>query len=256
MEELISLENAWVHSVSVKRVEKVVRMEEATMLGENISIGKNVKFGKNVIVYDNVEIGDNVTIEHSTIIGYNNLTNLREEARKLKRPFMTRIGENVLVRPYSIVYAGCRVGNHSRICSHVIMREFTELGEDSYLGNGTKVEGYTRIGNQTGIETQVHITAKSLIEDKVFIATMTVLANGYTISWCRPHIPTVEEGPKIRRGARIAIGVKILPGVEIGREAFVGAGAVVTRDVPPFKIAIGVPARIVGDVPDEERLRE
>jgi acetyltransferase-like isoleucine patch superfamily enzyme len=233
-----------------------MRMAEASMLGENISIGKNVKFGKNVIVYDNVDFGDNVTIEHNSILGYDNLTNLREEAKEFKKPFLTKIGDNVLVRPNSIVYAGCKVGNHSRICSHVIMREFTELGDDSYLGNGTKVEGYSKIGSETGIETQVHITAKALIEDKVFIATMTVLANGYTISWARPHVPTVEDGPIIRKGARIAIGVKILPGVEIGREALIGAGSVVTRDVPPFKIALGVPAKVVGDVPEEERLRE
>ncbi|MHA1961656.1 MAG: DapH/DapD/GlmU-related protein [Candidatus Thorarchaeota archaeon] len=231
-------------------------MTKAKLLGENISIGKNVKFGKNVIVYDNVEIGNDVIVEHNSIIGYDNLTNLREEVRNLERPYLTRVGDNVLIRPSSIIYAGCSIGDCGRICSHVIMREFTELGENSYLGNGTKVEGYTKIGNNTAIETQVHITAKALIEDKVFIATMTVLANGMTMNWSRPHIPTVEEGPRIRKGARIAIGVKILPGVEIGREALIGAGAVVTKDVPPFKIALGVPARVVGEVPEEERLKE
>ena len=231
-------------------------MTEARLLGKNISLGRNVRFGDNVIVYDNVEIGDDVTVEHNSIIGYDNLTNLREEVKDLERPFVTKIGNDVLVRPCSIVYTGCKIGDDSRVCSHVIMREFTELGTNSYLGNGVKVEGYTRIGNETGIETQVHITAKALIEDKAFIAAMSVLANGRTISWARPHVPTVEEGPKIRRGARIAIGVKVLPGIEIGREALIGAGAVVTKDVPPFKIAMGVPARVVGDVPEEERLRE
>ena len=231
-------------------------MEEPQLLGSNISVGKNVRFGRNVIVYDNVDIGDDVTIEHNSIVGYDNLTNLREEARELDRPFLTRIGNGALIRPNSIVYTGCKLGDRSRVCSHVVMREFTELGDNSYLGNGTKVEGYSKIGNDTGIETQVHITAKALIEDKVFIATMTVLANGYTISWARPHVPTIEEGPTIRKGARIAIGVKILPGVEIGREAMIGAGAVVTKDIPPFKIALGVPAKVVGDVPEEERLRE
>jgi acetyltransferase-like isoleucine patch superfamily enzyme len=231
-------------------------MTEARLLGSNISLGRNVAFGENVIIYDNVEIGDDVTIEHNSIVGYDNLTNLREEVKDLERPFLTKIGNGVLIRPNSIVYTGCTIANDSRVCSHVIMREFTELGRNSYLGNGVKVEGYSKIGNETGVETQVHVTAKALIEDKVFIAAMSVLANGQTITWARPHVPTFEEGPKIRKGARIAIGVKILPGIEIGREALIGAGAVVTKDIPSFKIAVGVPARVVGEVPEEERLRE
>jgi acetyltransferase-like isoleucine patch superfamily enzyme len=228
---------------------------EPVKLGENISIGKNVKFGRNVILYDNVEIGDGSVIEHNCILGYDNLTHLRKDL-EVERPWKTLIGEDVLFRPNSIAYAGCTIGNNTRISGGVVMREFTEIGSHSYLGNGTVVEGYTKIGNHVGIHTQVHITAKVLIEDKVFIAPLTVLSNGFRITWQRPHLDTKEEGAKIRFGARIAIGVCTLPGIEIGREAMVGVGAVVTKDVPPFKIVVGVPAKVVGDVPEEERIRE
>ena len=57
------------------------------------------------------------------------------------------------------------------------------------------------------------------------------------------------KGPTIRRGARVGGGVILCPGVEIGEEAFIGAGAVVTKDVPPRKIVYGNPARVHGDVP-------
>jgi acetyltransferase-like isoleucine patch superfamily enzyme len=213
---------------------------EPVKLGENISIGKNVKFGRNVILYDNVEIGDGSVIEHNCILGYDNLTHLRKDF-EVEKPWKTLIGEDVLFRPNSIAYAGCRIGNNTRISGGVVMREFTEIGSHSYLGNGTVVEGYTKIGNHVGIHTQVHITAKVLIEDKVFIAPLTVLSNGFRITWQRPHLDTKEEGA---------------PGIEIGREAMVGVGAVVTKDVPPFKIVVGVPAKVVGDVPEEERIRE
>jgi acetyltransferase-like isoleucine patch superfamily enzyme len=63
------------------------------------------------------------------------------------------------------------------------------------------------------------------------------------------------KGPTIRRGARIGGGVVLCPGVEIGEEAFVGAGAVVVRDVPPRAVVVGNPARQIRDVPDEELLR-
>ena len=231
-------------------------MNEPTLLGKDITIGRNVTFGQNVIIYDGVEIGDDVTVEHNAIIGYDRITHLRHDFEFPPKPWTTRLGNNVLVRPNAIIYKHCKIGDFSQICSGVVMREFTELGNHSYLGNGTCVEGYTRIGNYTGVHTQVHVTAKVIIEDKVFIAPLTVISNGFTINWQRPHVHSEEMGAKIRRGARIAIGVKTLPGVEIGREALIGAGALVTKDVPPFKIAIGVPARIVGDVPESERLRD
>jgi acetyltransferase-like isoleucine patch superfamily enzyme len=62
------------------------------------------------------------------------------------------------------------------------------------------------------------------------------------------------KGPTIRRGARIGGGAILCPGIEIGEEAFVGAGAVVTKDVPARKLVVGNPARVLRDVPDEELL--
>jgi acetyltransferase-like isoleucine patch superfamily enzyme len=62
----------------------------------------------------------------------------------------------------------------------------------------------------------------------------------------------LTKGPTIRRGARIGGGAILLPAVEIGEEAFVGAGAVVTKDVPARKVVVGSPARILRDVPDDE----
>ena len=62
------------------------------------------------------------------------------------------------------------------------------------------------------------------------------------------------KGPTIRRGARVGGGAVLCPGVEIGEEAFVGAGAVVVRDVPPRVVVVGNPARVLRDVPEEELL--
>jgi acetyltransferase-like isoleucine patch superfamily enzyme len=63
------------------------------------------------------------------------------------------------------------------------------------------------------------------------------------------------KGPTIRRGARVGGGAILLPGIEVGEEAFVGAGAVVTKDVPPRKLVVGSPAKVLRDVADDE-LRE
>jgi acetyltransferase-like isoleucine patch superfamily enzyme len=62
------------------------------------------------------------------------------------------------------------------------------------------------------------------------------------------------KGPTIRRGARVGGGAILCPGIEVGEEAYVGAGAVVTKDVPPRKVVIGCPARVLRDVPEDELL--
>ena len=62
------------------------------------------------------------------------------------------------------------------------------------------------------------------------------------------------EGATLRRACRVGGGVVLCPGVEIGEEAFIAAGAVVTRDIPPRGVAMGVPARVVREVPDEDLL--
>jgi acetyltransferase-like isoleucine patch superfamily enzyme len=98
-----------------------------------------------------------------------------------------------------------------------------------------------------------YVTAYSTLEDDVFIAPCVITTNDNFMGRTeRRH--ALRKGPTIRRGARIGGGAVICPGVEIGEEAFVGAGAVVVRDVPPGVVVVGNPARIVREVPPEELL--
>jgi UDP-3-O-[3-hydroxymyristoyl] glucosamine N-acyltransferase len=93
------------------------------------------------LVGHDVQIGDHVNIEHNAIVGYDNLTNLRKEWQD--RPRTVRIGKKVLIRPNSIIYAGCELGNYVRINSNVVVREFTRIGRNTFLGNSVVVEGAT-----------------------------------------------------------------------------------------------------------------
>lgn len=225
--------------------------DDVRILGKNVKIGENVKIGKNVVIYENVEVSDGAVIEHNVILGYNNLTHLRPEYKHM--PLVTKIGKNVLIRPNSVVYAGCSIGERSMINQNVILREFTEVGHHSSIGSLCMCEGYTKIGNYTTVHSQVHLTANMVVEDYVFIGVLVGTANGYRVSYFR-DIPRVEKGPYIKRGAIIGSHVFLLPNITIGEQSIVGAGAVVTKDVPDFKVVMGVPARIVRDIRDEERL--
>ena len=95
----------------------------------------------------------------------------------------------------------------------------------------------------------------AVIEDWTFIAPLFCGANTRRIVHGRDY-PLVKEGYTIGLGARVAIQVAVLPGVTVGRDALIGAGSVVTKDIPDYAIAFGNPAQVRGWVPEEERLRE
>jgi UDP-2-acetamido-3-amino-2,3-dideoxy-glucuronate N-acetyltransferase len=133
------------------------------------------------------------------------------------------------------------------------VRERTEIGDETVVGRGASVENDVRVGARVRMQTGAYVTAWSLVEDDVFIAPGVMLTNDPTAGR-RP--PGVElRGPDLRRACRIGARAVVLPGVEIAEEAFVGAGSVVTRDVPAGVLVMGVPARPVREVPVEERLR-
>jgi len=109
------------------------------------------------------------------------------------------------------------------------------------------------VGALTKIQANAYITAYSTLEDNVFIAPGVVTTNdNYMGRTERRH--ALRRGPTIRRGARVGGGAILLPGIEIGEEAFVGAGAVVTKDVPPRTVVVGNPARVLRHVPADELL--
>lgn len=237
-------------------------------LGKNIEMGKNVQFdksvqiGQNVVIEDNVYLGHGVVIgndthiksgariENNATVGYENLT----KKKKYYEDYPTSIGMNVIIRTNTVIYRACIIGDNTWVNHNTILRENTIVGKNSTIGNMVMCEGYTKIGNQVAIHSLSGLGGNTIIEDKVFIATSLVTANNRRANWLRINIPAVDSGQTIRMGARIAINVTLLPDIEIGKEALIGGGAVVTKDVPAFAIVVGVPARIVGEVPREERL--
>ena len=127
------------------------------------------------------------------------------------------------------------------------------IGDDVVIGRGSLVENDTTVGARTKIQAQAYVTAYSTVEEDVFIAPCVVTTNDNFMGRTERRHELVK-GPTIRRGARVGGGVVICPGIEIGEEAFIAAGAVVTKDVPPKMVAMGVPARAVRPVAEDELL--
>ncbi len=144
----------------------------------------------------------------------------------------TVIGDGTIVSTGAIVFAGSQIGARVILGDQSCVRERVAIGDDVVLGRGSYVENDTTIGAMTKIQADAYITAYSTLEEHVFIAPCVVTTNDNWMGRTEKRLSEMR-GPTIRRGARIGGGAILCPGVEIGEEAFVGAGAVVTKDVPP-----------------------
>jgi UDP-2-acetamido-3-amino-2,3-dideoxy-glucuronate N-acetyltransferase len=152
----------------------------------------------------------------------------------------------------AVVLAGARIGERCVVADQAHVRERTEIGDETVVGRAASVENDVRVGARVRMQTGAYVTAWSLVEDDVFIAPGVMLTNDPTAGRRRQDIEL--RGAVLRRACRIGARAVLLPGIEIGEEAFVGAGSVVTRDVAPGTIVMGVPAKPVRDVPGAERL--
>jgi acetyltransferase-like isoleucine patch superfamily enzyme len=164
-------------------------------------------------------------------------------------------GKNVRLGSHVVIEENCFIGDNTIIGNGTVLRPYTSIGHNIVIGHLTVFEGDCVVGNGSLIHAQCHITKGVMIGEKVFIAPLFVGANDLQMCHARRHILKYEEKPyHIKRGARIAIGVRVLPDIVIGENSIVGVGAVVTKDVPDFAIVYGNPAKIVGEVPENERI--
>ena len=150
--------------------------------------------------------------------------------------------------------AGAIVGERAVIGDQAHVRERAQVGDESVVGRGSAVDNDVSVGARVRIQTGCYVTAYSTIEDDVFVAPGVTLTNDDTMGRHGPDYAL--RGATLRRACRVGGGAVLVPGVEVGEEAFVAAGAVVTADVPARTVVMGVPARVVREVGDEDLLEQ
>lgn len=152
---------------------------------------------------------------------------------------------NYFVHESSYVDQPCRIGKGTKIWHFCHVMKDAQIGERCILGQNVHVASEVIIGNNVKIQNNVSIYTGTCIEDDVFLGPSCVLTN-VTNPRSQVNRHTLYEKTIIRRGASIGANATVVCGVEIGRYAFIGAGAVVTKNVPDYALMIGVPAKQVG----------
>jgi acetyltransferase-like isoleucine patch superfamily enzyme len=220
------------------------------VLGENVRIGEGVSFGAHVVVHDGTVIGDGCVIEDGAVLGKRPRLAPGSAATGEVGPL--RLGERVTVCCGAVVFAGATIAPEAILGDQCFVRERSSVGAGSVIGRGSVIDNDVSVGARVRMQTNVYMTAFSTVEDDVFVGPGATTTNDDTMA--RHGSDYALRGATLRRACRVGGGAVLTPGVQVGEEAFVAAGAVVTADVPPRAVVIGVPARVVREVGEQDLL--
>lgn len=195
-------------------------------------IGKNVSIDAFTIINENVSVGDGSKIGSHCQIGIPNSNNQTE----------LKIGQNSIIRSHSVIYGGSNFGDFLETGHHVSLREGMEVGLNLRVGSYSDLQGDLRIGDYVRLHSSVHLGKQTQIGNFVWIFPFVVTTND-------PMPPSnVVSGCSIEDYSAVATGAILLPGVRIGHDSLVGANSTVNKDVQPFSLVVGSPARRIRDV--------
>ena len=219
------------------------------VLGDGVQLAEEVQIGAHLISHLVTVIGPGCVIQDRVILGKPpKLAAHSTASRELPPPLVLSPG--AVVCAGAVVFAGAELGEGAIVGDQAYVRERAIVGPASVVGRGTAVDNDVIIAARVRIQTDVYVTAGTVIEEDVFVGPGVTTTNDSTMGRHAPDQP--HDGPLLRRACRVGGGVTLCPGVEIGEEAFVAAGAVVAADVPPRAVVMGVPARVVREVPDAD----
>lgn len=194
-------------------------------------------------IYPNVILGRNHTIEDFVVIGVPTSKDLHQQST-------TTVNDNAYIRSHTVIYACNRIGKNFQTGNKANIREANIIGDDVSIGTLSVVEHHVIIGNGVRIHSHVFVPEYTILEDECWIGPNVVITNSKY-----PNSPVSKKnlsGVCIKRRAKVGANSTLLPGVTVGEHALVGAGCVVTKDVPEYCIVVGNPARVIGSTAEIE----
>ncbi|MCB4790821.1 MAG: acetyltransferase [Elusimicrobia bacterium] len=195
---------------------------------------------KNYKVYPNTKLGKGIKIGDYSIIGYS----------QDKNPKKTSIGNNANIRTHTVIYSGNKIGDNFQTGHHVMIRENNRIGNNVSIGTNSVIEHDVVLGDNVRVHSNVFIPEYTEIEENAWIGPNVVFTNAkYPRS---KNVKDTLKGASVRKNAKIGANSTILPAVTIGENALIGAGSVVSKNVPQNKVVVGNPARVIRDITEIE----
>jgi len=196
-----------------------------------------------IIIYKNVYLGRNCDISPFVILGKPPL-NKRDGELALK------IGNDAIVRSFTTIYAGNKIGKGFATGQNVSIRENNVIGNNVSIGSSSTIEFKNTIGDGTRIHSGCFMEMTK-VGKNVFVGPNVVFTDDPHPMKC-PHYKECRSGPILEDMVKIGANCTILPGVKIGRNSLIGAGSVVTGDVPSDSVYVGNPARFIKKISELE----
>jgi acetyltransferase-like isoleucine patch superfamily enzyme len=217
------------------------RIHPTAIVSESAVLASDVTLGANVIVYDHVTLGAGAVVGPNSILG-EPAADYYASASYDNPPLV--IGPRALIRSGAVIYGGTSIGSDFECGHRVTIREKARIGDHCRIGTLDDIQGHCVIGDYARFHSNVHVSQGTTIGKFVWIFPFTTLLND-------PQPPSTDNrGPIVEDFAVIATSVVVAAGVRIGRDSFVAARSVVTKDVSPETMVIGSPARPVIRTPD------
>lgn len=229
-----------------------VEVAAGAVIHDGARIGAGVRIGVGTVVHAGVHVGAGCTIEDLVVLGKRPRLAAGSSAAREEELAALVLEAGVTVCCGAVVYAGSRIAEGAIVGDQSQVRERCTVGPGTVVGRGSTIDFDSSVGARVKVQTSVYVTGGSVIEDDVFLGPGVMTTNDDTMGRHARGEPL--RAPAFRRACRVGGGAVLVPGVEIGEEAFVAAGALVTRDVGPRQVVMGVPARVVREVPDEDML--
>lgn len=230
-----------------------ITVGEFTVIKSNVKIGNDCTIGNNVVIHEGTLIGDNVRIDDCTVIGKQPMRSKRSIFKDEKGLPPAKIANDCMIGAQVVIYSGAEIATGVLIADTAAIRENVTIAEYTIVGRGVTVENFCSIGKKCKLETACYITAYSEVGDYCFIAPGVMTTNDNFLGRTEERFKHFK-GVTVKTGGRIGGRAVILPGIVIGEDAVVAAGSVVTRNVPPRQIVVGVPAKYFREVPEDQLL--
>lgn len=223
-----------------------VTIAESAVIHENVSIGKGSIIHDFVVINSDTIIGCDVEIFQGSVVGKPPSRTTSVTRTIGDNLGTTTIGNRTSISPHVVLFKGVKIGDDCLLGDNASIREQCAIGKSCIISRNVSINYNTIIGNNVRVMDNTHITGNMIIEDNVFVSALVVTTNDNSIGKDGWHDKI--HGPHIKEGAMIGAGANLLPNITVGERAVVGAGAVVTKDVPAETVVMGIPAKVIKKV--------